>query len=203
MKEKISKANKGIGLITCLYPYLPRKTLVNNSYKAFVRPHLDYGDIIYDNPNNDTFCHKIESVQYNAALEITCAIRGTSREKLYQELGLEYLSDRRWCRRLCFFYKIINNQTTSYIKNFISPKRTSSYRLRISKVYIVVFLAGLNDFNLHFPHIAYLNGNSIQNFKIMFLYRPSNVHYYLFLFFFYLVRCPTSYERTQNTRLHR
>ena len=134
LKEKISKANKGIGLITRLYPYLPRKTLVN-IYKAFVRPHLDYGDIIYDNPSNDTFCHKIESVQYNAALAITGAIRGTSREKLYQELGLEYLSDRRWCRRLCFFYKIINNQTASYLKNFISPKRTSSYRLRVSKVY--------------------------------------------------------------------
>ena len=101
LKEKIPKANKGIGLITRLYPYLPRKTLVN-IYKAFVRPHLDYGDIIYDNPSNDTFCHKIESVQYNAALAITGAIRGTSREKLYQELGLEYLSDRRWCRRLCF-----------------------------------------------------------------------------------------------------
>ena len=33
----------------------------------------------------------MESVQYNAALAITGAIRGTSREKLYQELGLESL----------------------------------------------------------------------------------------------------------------
>ena len=80
LKEKISKANKGIGLVTRLHPYLPRKTLVN-IYKAFVRPHLDYGDTIYDTPSNDNFCHKIESVQYNAALAITGAIRGTSREK--------------------------------------------------------------------------------------------------------------------------
>ena len=34
---------------------------------------------------------KIESVHYNAALAITSAIKGTSREKLYQELGLESL----------------------------------------------------------------------------------------------------------------
>ena len=33
----------------------------------------------------------MESVQYNAALAITGAIRSTSREKLYQELGLESL----------------------------------------------------------------------------------------------------------------
>ena len=35
----------------------------------------------------------IESVQYNAALAI--AIRGSSREKLYQELGLESLHDSK------------------------------------------------------------------------------------------------------------
>ena len=35
-------------------------------------------------------------MQYNAALAITGAIRGTSREKLYQELGLESLQKRRW-----------------------------------------------------------------------------------------------------------
>ena len=93
LREKIAKANKEIGLIKRLYNFLPRLT-------------LDYGDIIYDKPNNDTFCQKIESVQYNASLAITGAIRGTAREKLYQELGLESLSDRRWSRRLCFYYKI-------------------------------------------------------------------------------------------------
>ena len=31
----------------------------------------------------------METIQYNAALAITGAIRGSSREKLYQELGLE------------------------------------------------------------------------------------------------------------------
>ena len=39
------------------------------------------------------FCKKIKSVQYNVALVITGAIEGTSREKLYKELGLESLQD--------------------------------------------------------------------------------------------------------------
>ena len=90
MNEKISKANKGIGLIRRLYSYLPRKSLLN-IYKSFIRPHLDYGDVIYDQPHNDTFCRMIESVQYNAALAITGAIKGSSRDRLYQELGLETL----------------------------------------------------------------------------------------------------------------
>ena len=118
LSEKISKANKGIGIIKRLYNFLPRATLVN-IYKTFVRPHLDYGDVIYDNPSNVTFCQMIESVQYNAALSITGAIRGSSREKLYQELGFESLRDRRWYRKLCFYYKIRHNDCPLYLTECI------------------------------------------------------------------------------------
>ena len=64
-------------------------------YKAFIRPHLDYGDIAYDTPNNETFINKIEKAQYDAALAITGAIRGTSRRKLFAEIGLHSLKFRR------------------------------------------------------------------------------------------------------------
>ena len=60
-------------------------------YKAFVRPHLDYGDIIYDEAYNETFHKKLESIQYNTCLALSEAIRGSSREELYHELGLESL----------------------------------------------------------------------------------------------------------------
>ena len=51
LSEKIVKANKGIGLIMRLLKSLSRDTLLT-IYKEFVRPHLDYGDIIYDNSGN-------------------------------------------------------------------------------------------------------------------------------------------------------
>ena len=54
--------------------------------KFFLRPHLDYGDVIYDRAFNESFQNKLESVQYNTALAITGTIRGSSREKFYQEL---------------------------------------------------------------------------------------------------------------------
>ena len=47
LKEKIAKANKGIGTIKRLYNNLPRNALLS-IYKSFLRPHLDYADIIYD-----------------------------------------------------------------------------------------------------------------------------------------------------------
>ena len=49
---------------------------------------------IYDEPENESFSSKIESVQYNASLAITGAMRGTFQEKLYQVLGLESLKEK-------------------------------------------------------------------------------------------------------------
>ena len=86
--------------------YLPRHSLVT-IYRAFIRPHLDYADIIYDKPNNMNIENKTESLQYSATLAVTGAIRGSSKEKLYQELGSEYLSSRRWLRKPCLFCKLL------------------------------------------------------------------------------------------------
>ena len=107
---------------------LPREPLLT-FYKSFVRPHLDYGDVIYDQHYNNSFHQKLESIQYNAALAITGAIRGSSREKLYQELGLESLKQRRWFRKLCYFFKITKNQSPKYLFDKIPTTRTA-YRTR-------------------------------------------------------------------------
>ena len=51
---KIAKANRGIGVIKKLYHYLPRNALIQ-IYKSFIRPRLDYGDVIYHKPSYDDF----------------------------------------------------------------------------------------------------------------------------------------------------
>ena len=53
----------------------------------------------------NNFTKKLESIQCNAAIAIIGAIRGTSSEKLFQELGLESLKWRRWLRKLYLFYR--------------------------------------------------------------------------------------------------
>ena len=65
---------------------------------SFVQPHLDYRDIIYDNPGNESLINKLEKVQYQARLAITAAIQGASHESLYKELILESLQSRQWYR---------------------------------------------------------------------------------------------------------
>ena len=111
-------ANKGIGFLRKLYSVLPRNSLIAIN-KSFIWLHLDYGAIIFDQPENESFCKKIESVQYNVAIAITGAIQGTSREKAYKELGLKTLKSRRWT--LCCFYNIKNNGIPSYIYSWVNP----------------------------------------------------------------------------------
>ena len=115
---------KGIGLLRKLQSILPR-TFLLTIYKSFIIPHSDYSNVVYDQPSNYVFSNKLETVQYNAPLEITGAIKGTSCEKLYQELGLEYLQQRIWVRRLCLFYKIVPTKLPAYIYDFIPLGRPS------------------------------------------------------------------------------
>ena len=83
-----------MGLLRKLHNILQRSALLT-IYQSFIRAHLDYGDIIYDQAYKASFNQKLELLQYNACLAITEAIRGISRGKLYEELSLESLQLRR------------------------------------------------------------------------------------------------------------
>ena len=111
-----------------MHNFLPRAVLIT-TYKAFIRPHLDYGDILYDQVYNMSFQQKLESIQYNACLTITGAIRDTSKEKLHQEIGLESLQLRRWYRKIGMFYKIFKSKSPQYLFKLI-PEKASSYVTR-------------------------------------------------------------------------
>ena len=109
----MNKVNKTIWPLRKLHNILPREPLLT-IYKSFIRPHLDYDDVIYDQHYNNSF-HQKPPMQYNAALAIAGAIRRSSREKLYQELVLESLKQRRWFRKLCYFFKVTKNQSPKYL----------------------------------------------------------------------------------------
>ena len=84
-------------------------------YKDLARSHLEYCDIIYhiSDLNNHTnlgitltaLMETVEPTQCQAALAITGTWQGSNRSKLYEELGWEPLSDRRWCRRILQVHK--------------------------------------------------------------------------------------------------
>ena len=105
LREKLSKISKTIWSLRKLQKLLTRDPLLT-IYKSFIRPHLDYSDIIYDEAYNSSFHQKI---QYNLALAITGAIRRTSKENLYQELGLESLEKDDGIEKFVIFIRYLTN----------------------------------------------------------------------------------------------
>ena len=117
---------KSIGIMKKLSLILRKNSLLT-IYKTFVRSILDYEYIIYDKILTDSFKNKLKMVQYNAALVITSAIKGTSRDRINRELGLEYLAERRW-----FFHKIINGALPEYLTLCISYCDERVYQTRLA-----------------------------------------------------------------------
>ena len=75
-----------------------------------MRPHLDYGDVIYNDQLVDMM-NSLESIRYQAGLIVTKCWKGTSRDKLYRMLGWESLAQRRIYRRFALYFKILNKET--------------------------------------------------------------------------------------------
>ena len=150
-----NKVTKYTELLRKLQMILPRRLLVT-IYKSFIGPHLAYGDIVFDQAFIKSFCDNWESIQCNALLAITGAIRGSSREKLYQEYGFESLHQRRWFHKLCTFYKIHKNQSLRYLYNLI-PLQTIS-RIARSSNNIPGFHFKHNFFKKCFSVLQLLNG---------------------------------------------
>ena len=146
INEKVAIARKWIGIIKHLRPYLPLKAL-DQIYKMHIRPHFDYCDIIYHIPvimhefnSSLTLNYQmniLEKTQYQAALAISGAWKGTNTDKIYEELGWESLDQRRFFRRLTMFYKIINNLTPDYLRKPILSQLC--HRLRSTNVNVIPF----------------------------------------------------------------
>ena len=53
------------------------------------------------------------------------AFKGSSRENLYQELGLEYLYQIRWAGSLRLLHKVFSTGQSSYISDLLPSMRDS------------------------------------------------------------------------------
>ena len=102
--------------------------------KSFIRLHLDHGDIVYDRAFNESLHKNHESIQYNAATTIPGALRGTSSEKPFQELSLESLKPRCWLRKLCSFYEIFHQKSSSCLFQLIPPNNNVSNKIPSFKI---------------------------------------------------------------------
>ena len=95
-------------------------------YKMWVRPHLEYGDLVFDKADqarvnnglifsdkrsNDTNSSHIESIQYQAARIVTGAWKSSDINETYKILGWESLESRRTLRKLILLYNILTTKS--------------------------------------------------------------------------------------------
>ena len=131
-------------------PNIFNETISSTNYKSFVRLHLDYSDIIYDKGFTGSFQKKLLSIQFNAALSITGAIRETSLDSIYSELDLKSLQEKRWYRKLCGSYKILNSMSPKCLRNII-PSTTRRYSSRNASNVASVRVSNNYFMNTFFP----------------------------------------------------
>ena len=121
VREEIISTRRGKGVIRYLSQYASRDVL-DQMHNLYVRPHLDYGDIIYHKHGPDLeldFTKNLESTQYSVALAVSRAWHGTSTQKPYHELGWKNLYHKRWYRRQTHLYKLRKTRSSLYLYKFI------------------------------------------------------------------------------------
>ena len=63
---------------------------------------------------------RLEKMQYNSALAIAGAIKGTSKEKLHQELGLESLKKEDGIKIFVIFIRSSSKQCPKFLLDIIT-----------------------------------------------------------------------------------
>ena len=111
---------------------LDRKS-VETIYLTFIRPLLEYGDVIFDNCTQYEK-QELDKIQNEAARIATGTTKLVSLATLYKEICWKTLEIRRYNHKLTLFYKMMHNTTPLYLSSLVpqSVSNLSRYNLRNS-----------------------------------------------------------------------
>jgi hypothetical protein len=174
INEICDKANRRLGILRSLKYKLDRLSL-ERIYMGFIRPLLEYGDIIWDKSPQEIL-NKLETVQLNAARIVVGATARCSTEGLYAETAWEPLYKRRESHRLTLMYQIVHGAAPQYLIDLLPDQvqGRTTYNLR-NRGDIDEPLVGINlHGNSFFPSTVKLWNNldrakkslpSVESFK--------------------------------------
>ena len=86
----------------------------------YIKPILEYGDVIWDNCTlNDK--NDLDKIQHEAARVVSGCTKLVSINSLQNEVGWESLSERRLKHKLILLYKMLHNLVPSYLADLTPP----------------------------------------------------------------------------------
>jgi hypothetical protein len=112
----VDKANRRLGIMRSLKHKLDGQSL-ERIYLGFIRPLLEYGDVVWDSPQDSLNC--LEMVQKNAARIVVGATARSSTQGVYNETAWEKLDKRRDFHRLTLMYQIMNGNAPDYLTDLV------------------------------------------------------------------------------------
>ena len=115
VQDIVTKAGKRVDILAFLMYRLDRNTL-EIIHKTLIRSILEYGDVLFCNMAEEQ-SQMIALVNKRAGSIISGAIRDTSSNIIYNELGWVTMESRRKFHRLVTLHKIINGKTPDYLRN--------------------------------------------------------------------------------------
>ena len=107
---------------------------------------------------------KAERIHYQEVFAVTGAWQGSSRSKLYEELGWESLSERRWCRHILQIRKIVSNNTPSYLKDKLPRHRRPSFSQNNNNIFHEIRRRSSRYMSSFFPDAITSWNNVINRF---------------------------------------
>ena len=119
INEISSKAWKRINILRKLKYQLDRSTL-QTIYFSFIRPILEYADIVWDSFTQYEK-NELEKIQVEAAMIVTGATRSCSNKKILEEAGWDSLETRRYKHRLITFHKMVYQNAPQYLQSIVPP----------------------------------------------------------------------------------
>ena len=169
----IDKAWQRIGVMRALKFLLNRKSL-EHMYFSFVRPLLEYADVVWDNIS-DSLKHDLESVQNEVARIVSGATKYCNIQKLLFELKWETLTERRKKHRLLMLYKMLYGISPPYLTSLSQSSQNDDERYNLRRLrsvrantqfYNSTFLPRtVRDWNL-LPEST-RNSSTIEQFKML------------------------------------
>ena len=105
---------------TASFENTTRPTFSSDNLLSFIRPTLEYGDVIWDNLSQG-LKDQLDKVQNEAARIVTGCAKLVAIADLIQESGWETLSERRRKHKLIHFYKMVNGLSPNYLNILVPP----------------------------------------------------------------------------------
>ena len=105
VKTICRKVNTALSPLYTIAKHIPR-TILDQIYKTYIRPHFDYCDTIYDGHITVQDSMKLETLQNRTARLVTGGLYRTHTNDLLCELGWEKLKTRRQIHRLVLYHKL-------------------------------------------------------------------------------------------------